>query len=50
MSAKCKHCGQPIAWDHYWTTWDHVHSLREMTAELCEPSKGFDGSTKAVPA
>ena len=50
MNAKCKHCDQPIEWDSYWTTWDHANRQREMTAELCEPTNGFDGSTKAVPA
>lgn len=45
----CKHCGQPIVWDTYWTTWDHANRQRQLTAELCEPDKGFGHSAKAEP-
>lgn len=47
---KCLYCGEAIEWDTYWTTWDHVGRKREVTAELCEPEKGFEGSTMAIPA
>ena len=46
---KCRHCGQPIEWDSYWTTWDHTGRGRAMTAELCEPVKGFEKSKVAAP-
>ena len=46
---KCRHCGQPIEWDNYWTTWDHTGRERELHAELCDPSKGFKKSKYAAP-
>jgi len=45
----CRHCGQPIEWDAYWTTWDHTGRGRAMTAELCIPEKGFEKSKVATP-
>lgn len=46
----CRHCGQHIEWDNYWTTWDHSGRESKTTAELCEPAKGFEMSTVATPA
>lgn len=44
---KCQHCGKPIEWDDYWTTWDHV-GVRKLTAERCQPELGTD-SPRAWP-
>lgn len=45
----CRHCGQPIEWDAYWTTWDHTNRAFKLTAELCEPRLGFGDSRSAQP-
>lgn len=46
---KCLHCGEAIEWDSYWTTWEHTKRESKLTAELCDPTKGFEWSTKATP-
>jgi hypothetical protein len=46
---KCRHCGEPIEWDAYWTTWDHANRIMKLYAELCHPDLGFEGSKKAEP-
>lgn len=45
----CRHCGKPVSWNTYWTTWDHEDRQATLEAELCEPAKGFHGSTYAEP-
>lgn len=44
----CANCGKPIEWDKYWTAWDHV-GARKLTAELCQPERGWE-SDRAWPA
>jgi hypothetical protein len=45
----CQHCGQSIEWDPYWTTWDHAGRESKLTAELCQPERGFENSKAATP-
>lgn len=45
----CQHCGQPIAWEPYWRTWDHTGRDSKLYAELCEPEFRFDNSKYATP-
>lgn len=47
MKGICRHCGKPIEWDNYWSTWDHVGRDRKLTAELCNPELGWNKSKKA---
>lgn len=49
-NATCKHCGTAIEWDTYWTTWEHKGQRDALRVELCDPDKGFGGSTYATPA
>lgn len=46
----CRHCGKPIVWDDYWTSWEHTGRTNGLVyVELCEPNLGFEKSTYAAP-
>jgi hypothetical protein len=45
----CLHCRERVTYDSYWQTWEHKNRAETLEAELCEPEKGFHGSTYATP-